>query len=116
MEYIDKEDRPWGCFYVIHEESSYKLKRIEVNPTHKLSYQYHKKRSETWVIINGSGVVTINGKEKEVCVGDTVIIAKEAKHRIENTSKEKLIFLEVQTGEYFGEDDITRINDDYGRK
>ena len=115
MRYIEKEERPWGRFYVIHDEVNYKIKRIEVNPGQRLSYQYHKKRSEAWTIVSGSAIVTINGDEKQLNVGETVFIPQGAKHRVENKSNNKLEFIEVQTGSYFGEDDIVRIQDDYNR-
>tara|TARA_B100000902_G_C27078143_1_gene797501 strand:+ start:549 stop:899 length:351 start_codon:yes stop_codon:yes gene_type:complete len=109
------EKRPWGCFLVIHDEPNYKIKRIEVDPGERLSYQYHKKRSEAWTIICGDGLITLNGVEKDFSNGDTILIPKGAKHRIENRGSEKLIFIEVQTGSYFGEDDIVRVEDDYNR-
>ena len=115
MKYIEVEKRPWGLFYVIHDEQNYKLKRIEVNSNHRLSYQYHQKRSETWIIIEGEATVTIEGKIQKYYKGQTVIIPKEAKHRVENNHPNKLVFIEVQTGSYFGEDDIIRIADDYKR-
>ena len=115
MYFIESEVRPWGSFYVIHDEVNYKIKRIEVNPGQRLSYQYHKKRSEAWTIVSGSAIVTINGDEKQLNVGETVFIPQGAKHRVENNSKNKLEFIEVQTGSYFGEDDIVRIQDDYNR-
>ena len=107
--------RPWGRYFVLDINSGYKIKRIEVNPKARLSYQYHKKRSETWVIIQGEGVVTIEGKNKNIYQGDTIIIPINSKHRIENTGNNKLIFIEVQTGTYVGEDDIIRVEDDYNR-
>ena len=113
--YIDKDSRPWGEYYVIHDEKKYKIKRIEVNPSSRLSYQYHNGRAETWIIINGKAKVLIDGFSKEVKSGDTVLIPRKSKHRIENISNETLIFNEIQTGEYFDEDDIVRIDDDYNR-
>lgn len=115
FKYIYKENRPWGCFFVIHDQKDYKLKRIEVNPNEKLSYQFHNKRSEAWTIIEGEGNVTIDDKVFKVKQGDTLTIKKLSKHRIHNTSQKVLIFIEVQTGEYFGEDDIVRIEDQYNR-
>jgi len=115
MKYIESEIRPWGKYFVIHNESHYKLKRIEVNPGGRLSYQYHHKRSECWTVVSGSGVFTLNDIPKEISYGDSVIIPKMAKHRIYNNSDKTLILIEVQTGEYFGEDDIIRIEDDYKR-
>ena len=113
--FIESEKRPWGSFYVVHDEKEYKIKRIEVLPGKRLSYQFHYKRSESWTIIDGSGKITLNDKVINYSKGDNIFIPKEMKHRIENTGKEKTVFIEVQTGEYFGEDDIVRIEDDYNR-
>ena len=112
---IEKVNRPWGCFYVLHDEPSYKLKRIEVKIGERLSYQYHRKRSEAWTIVEGIGSITLDGLIKNYKKGETIKIAKGVKHRIENIGKEKLVLIEVQTGTYFGEDDIVRISDDYNR-
>jgi|TARA_X000000368_G_scaffold416993_1_gene412206 mannose-6-phosphate isomerase len=113
---IESEERPWGRFFVIHNENNYKLKRIEVDPGGRLSYQYHNKRSEAWTIVEGAGTITLNGKIKEYTKGQTVLIPQGIKHRIENKEINKLVFIEVQTGTYFGEDDIVRVEDDYNRK
>ncbi len=115
MKYIEKEERPWGRYYVIHDEQNYKVKRIEVEPGQRLSYQYHKKRSETWVIVKGKGIVIIDEKKQNVSEGETILIQKKSRHRIENISDDQLVFIEVQTGTYFGEDDIVRLSDDYNR-
>ena len=115
MNYLEKVERPWGRYYVIHEETKYKLKKIEVESGQRLSYQYHNKRSETWIVIEGNALVTINDDTKDYKQGETIIIPSKAKHRVENRSNSLLIFIEVQTGSYFGEDDIIRLNDDYGR-
>ena len=112
---IESEERPWGRFFVLHDELNYKLKRIEVDPGGRLSYQYHKRRSESWTIVEGVGTVTLEGKVKEYTEGQTVLIPQGAKHRIENKGIEKVVFIEVQTGTYFGEEDIVRIEDDYNR-
>jgi mannose-6-phosphate isomerase len=112
---IEYEERPWGRFYVIHDQPNYKLKRIEVNPASRLSYQYHHKRSEAWTIIDGIARVTIDDITNDFQKGDTILIPRLSKHRVENKSNKLLIFIEVQTGEYFGEDDIVRIKDDYKR-
>lgn len=116
MNYIEKVDRPWGKFYVIRDELNYKLKIIEVNSGHRLSYQYHKKRTESWTIVEGYGTLKLDGKNIELQSGDNIKIPKNAKHRITNNGLKKLVFIEVQTGTYFGEDDIVRIEDDYNRK
>jgi len=112
---IESEERPWGRFYVLHDEPNYKLKRIEVDPGGRLSYQYHYKRSEAWTIVEGLASITLDGEKIDIKVGQTIIIPKGAKHRIENNTKKKVVFIEVQTGTYFGEDDIVRIQDDYNR-
>ena len=111
----EKEERPWGKFFVLHDENSYKLKRIEVNPGGRLSYQYHHKRSEAWTIVEGIGTITLDGIVSQYQKGDTILIPQGVKHRIENKGREKVVFIEVQTGSYFGEDDIVRIEDDYNR-
>ena len=112
---IESEERPWGRFFVIHDQPKYKLKRIEVDPGGRLSYQYHHKRSEAWTIIDGVGDITLNGVTKEYKVGETILIPQGVKHRIENKKSEKVVFIEVQTGTYFGEDDIVRYEDKYSR-
>ncbi len=113
---IEKEERPWGRFFVLHDEPNYKLKRIEVDPGGRLSYQYHYKRSEAWTIVEGSATITLNGITTDYKAGQTILIPKENKHRIENKTNQKVVLIEVQTGSYFGEDDIVRIEDDYNRK
>jgi len=112
---INNSERPWGRYFVIEENHKYKIKRIEVHPKGRLSYQYHMKRAESWTIIEGQGIVTIDGVEKKVTAGESIKIYREAKHRIQNTGDSVLVFIEVQTGTYFGEDDIVRIEDDYNR-
>ena len=113
--YLESEERPWGRYFVLHDEPSYKLKRIEVDPGGKLSYQYHYKRSEAWTIVDGVGTITLDGVVKAYQSGETIIIPQGTKHRIENTTENKVVFIEVQTGSYFGEDDIVRIDDIYNR-
>jgi len=110
-----KTIRPWGEYIILEETSSYKLKRIIIYPKQRISYQYHTKRSEIWIIVKGAGIVTLDDVENTVSYGDSIKIPLNTKHRIQNTSNENLVFIEVQTGEYFGEDDIIRIEDDYNR-
>ena len=112
---MTNELRPWGNFQVLYEENTFKIKKITVDPKSRLSYQYHDKRSELWYILSGKGIVTINDEKIELNVGSTIKINKRVKHRIENNGSENLIFIEIQTGSYFGEDDIVRIEDDYNR-
>ena len=112
---MTSENRPWGNYTVIREESNYKVKTITVEPHKRLSYQTHEKRSEYWVIVSGTGTVTLDGITSLCIAGDAFIIEQGIAHRIENTRDEPLVFIEVQLGVYFGEDDIVRIEDDFGR-
>ena len=113
MNYI--EERPWGQFENIFETSYCKVKCITVKPGGRLSYQFHYKRSERWVIVQGQAVVKIDGIEHDKSPGDAVYLPQGVKHNISNPYEENCIFIEVQTGEYFGEDDIVRLDDIYGR-
>ena len=110
-----KEERPWGTFENLLEAEYCKVKRITVYPGQRLSYQYHFKRSEVWTVVVGNPLVTIEGILPRYKPGDTIIIPAETQHRIQNATDQPVIFIEVQYGEYFGEDDIVRINDDYDR-
>lgn len=112
---LDKSDRPWGKYEVISEQETHKVKTIWVAPGKRISYQRHEKRAEHWFIIKGSGEVTIDGVVKLISAGDSVDFGIGTLHRIANTSTEEIIFVEVQTGTYFGEDDIERVEDDFGR-
>jgi mannose-6-phosphate isomerase len=110
------EERPWGKFTTILTREGCKVKEIEVKPGHKLSYQSHEKRKERWVVFEGIATVTLNERKIVLYPGDSIEIPVNAKHRVENCEKKKkLKFIEVQTGTYFGEDDIVRYDDDYGR-
>ncbi|WP_406600947.1 phosphomannose isomerase type II C-terminal cupin domain [Mangrovimonas aestuarii] len=112
---MEKEERPWGRYFVLHDEPNYKLKRIEVEPGQRLSYQYHYKRSEAWTIVQGEATITLDGEMVNYKPGETILIPVGTKHRIENQTDELVVFVEVQTGTYFGEDDIVRLEDDYNR-
>ena len=112
---LEKSERPWGRYEVLQESATYKVKSIHVNPGKRLSYQRHKQRAEHWFITAGTGEVTIDGTTSKVSAGSTVDIAINQLHRISNTGIVELIFVEVQTGTYFGEDDIERVEDDFGR-
>jgi len=110
------EKRPWGSFLILDEGENYKVKRIEVLPGKRLSYQKHARRSEHWFVTGGIAKVTLNDKEILVKTGGSLDIPTGAKHRVENPhSTEMLVFIETQTGGYFGEDDIERFDDDFGR-
>ena len=107
--------RPWGAFTVLDEGAAYKVKRIEVLPGKRLSYQKHAKRSEHWMAVAGRAKVTLNDAEIILNAGDTVDIPAGAAHRIENIGSELMVFIEIQQGTYLGEDDIQRLQDDFGR-
>lgn len=109
------DERPWGSFTVLDEAANYKVKRIEVLPQKRLSYQKHTRRSEHWMVVAGTAKVTLDGNEITIDVGGTIDVPVGAAHRIENVGPEKLIFIEIQRGAYLGEDDIQRLQDDYGR-
>ena len=112
----DESVRPWGHYDILFESDDCKVKRIKVYPGGKLSYQYHYKRNEVWTIIEGTGMFTLDGINTICAPGDTLVIPRLAKHMIENLGTEPLTFIEVQRGTYFGEDDIVRISDIYGRE
>ena len=108
--------RPWGSYTVLDEGDNYKVKRIEVLPGKRLSYQRHSRRAEHWYVVRGIAKVTLNGVDKLVNAGEAIDIAHEMAHRVENPDAEQLlVFIETQTGDYFGEDDIVRLEDDFGR-
>jgi mannose-1-phosphate guanylyltransferase len=107
--------RPWGSYTVLSDEESFKAKTIKVNPGQKLSLQRHKNRAEHWVVISGSARVTLDDKTLDLKRNDYVFIPKTSVHRMENTGTEIVEFAEVQIGDYFGEDDIERLEDDYNR-
>lgn len=109
------EDRPWGRYEVLRDEEKYKVKKISVDPGQRLSYQSHEKRSEAWIVIEGEAEVTLDDQVKTLKVGELIRIPAKAKHRVRNPGKTPLVFVEVQTGQYFGEDDIQRYSDDYNR-
>ena len=107
--------RPWGNFTVLDEGDSFKVKRIEVLPGKRLSYQKHAQRAEHWVVVEGTAKVTLDGREVLVTTGQAIDIDVGAAHRVENPGDQTLVFIEVQRGNYLGEDDIVRLQDDFGR-
>jgi mannose-6-phosphate isomerase len=109
------DQRPWGSFTVLDEADGFKVKRIEVLPGKRLSYQKHAQRAEHWVIVQGTAKVTLDDRELTLEAGQTIDIAIGAAHRVENPRDEALVFIEVQRGRYLGEDDIVRFQDDFGR-
>jgi len=108
--------RPWGSYTVLEEGSRYKIKRIMVKPSQKLSHQLHYHRSEHWIIVKGTARVTIGKTTSLVHENESTYVPKSTTHRLENPGKVPLEMIEVQNGEYVGEDDIVRFNDIYGRK
>jgi len=109
------DHRPWGYYTVLADETDHKVKRIVVYPGKRLSLQKHQKRTEHWYVVSGKGIVTLDRQRLNKKSGESVEIPHGSVHRIENTGNVDLSFIEVQTGEYFGEDDIERLEDDYGR-
>ena len=112
---LEEDSRPWGYYQVFLEEADLKLKKIVVYPGKRLSLQRHQRRSEHWFIVYGQATVTLDSKDINLEAGSSVDIPQGSFHRIMNTGRENLAFVEVQTGDYFGEDDIERVEDDYGR-
>lgn len=108
--------RPWGGYTLLEEGERYKIKRIVVNPGERLSLQMHYHRSEHWVVIKGAARVTIGDKEINIHENESVYVPKSTLHRLENPGKVPLEIIEVQNGEYVGEDDIVRVDDIYGRQ
>ncbi len=109
------DERPWGSFTVLDEGDGFKVKRIEVLPSKRLSYQKHAHRAEHWFVIKGTAQVTLNDEIIIVESGEAIDIPLGAAHRVENQGTEKMVFIEVQRGSYLGEDDIVRLQDDFGR-
>lgn len=109
------DQRPWGSFTILDEGPDYKVKRLEVLPEKRLSYQKHARRAEHWFVVRGIAKVTLNGRELLVKAGESIDIPTGTAHRVENPERETLVFIETQTGDYFGEDDIVRLEDDFGR-
>jgi mannose-6-phosphate isomerase-like protein (cupin superfamily) len=107
--------RPWGTFTVLDEGDGFKVKRIEVLPGKRLSYQKHAQRAEHWVVVQGTAKVTLDDEEIRVPAGESIDIGVGSAHRVENAGSEPLVFIEVQRGGYLGEDDIVRLQDDFGR-
>ena len=111
-----EEHRPWGFYEVLSDDrKDHKVKRITVRPGKRLSLQYHQRRSEHWVVVSGCGLVSVDGRQVKLAANDSIDIPLRAQHRIENIGDTPLVFIEVQQGEYFGEDDIVRLEDDFGR-
>lgn len=108
-------ERPWGSFTVLEEGRGYKIKRIEVNPGHRLSLQMHHHRSEHWIVVSGTAKVVCGDKESIIYQNQSTYVPQCHVHRLENPGIIPLVLIEVQNGEYLGEDDIVRFEDDYYR-
>ena len=109
------ERRPWGAYVILDDGPLAKVKRITVEPGQRLSYQRHHRRAEHWFVVAGTALVTLDGTDRELGVGECIDIPLGAAHRVTNKGDGPLVFVEVQQGDYFGEDDIVRLDDDYGR-
>ncbi|MCH8863061.1 MAG: phosphomannose isomerase type II C-terminal cupin domain [Proteobacteria bacterium] len=107
--------RPWGHYDVLTSTPDHQVKTITVAPGQRLSLQMHDRRSEHWVIVRGEAIATLDGRDVLLGVGDHIFIGVGSAHRMANPGPEPLVFIEVQIGDYFGEDDIVRIEDDFGR-
>jgi mannose-6-phosphate isomerase len=109
-------ERPWGNYTVLDDDApDHKVKRLVVHPGKRLSYQRHSKRAEHWFIVAGTAQVTIDGVVTELHPGDSIDIPLEGAHRVANAGDTDVVLIEVQHGSYFGEDDIVRLEDDFGR-
>ncbi len=114
-ENMEEVTKPWGSYTNLLDEDYTKVKKIVVKPGQSPSYQYHYKRSEVWIIVKGVCTVRYNDILKDYGVGDTINISRLGKHQPINNGTEDVVFIEVQLGTYFGEDDIVRLEDKYGR-
>lgn len=111
----ESDTRPWGHYVVLDDRPGHKVKRITVSPQRRLSYQKHQHRSEHWFVVAGRGLAVLDGAEHALAAGQAIDIPAGAAHRMCNPGDQPLVFVEVQHGTYFGEDDITRLEDDFGR-
>lgn len=111
----NREDRPWGSFFILEDSCAAKVKRLLVNPGQRLSLQSHKHRDEHWVIVRGVARVTLDDETKDLAYGEHVFVKRGTRHRIACAGDEPVEIIEVQTGESFAEEDIIRYSDDYGR-
>jgi mannose-6-phosphate isomerase-like protein (cupin superfamily) len=112
---IHSETRPWGVFHVLDEQPGFKVKRITVAAGGRLSLQSHKHRSEHWTVVKGHATVTVDAMVLLMTRGQSIDIPLGAKHRLENFAQDEVEIIEVQFGDYLGEDDIIRFADAYAR-
>ncbi len=112
---MERGDRPWGYYLVLHEDTGYKVKQFVVIPGNRLSLQRHRQRAEHWQVVRGEAAVTCGNEIVRLLPGGSIDIPLGTPHRVQRTGMENLVVIEVQMGEYVGEDDIERFEDDYGR-
>ena len=112
---MDFDQRPWGNYKILLTERDCQVKRIEILPHARFSLQKHARRAERWIVIAGSGVATVGKKKRPVSPGSYIEVPRGEVHRMENTGEKPLVFIEVQNGDYLGEDDIVRLEDDFHR-
>ena len=121
QEYLEIGNRPWGQYFVLEDKQNFKVKRIVVKPGMRLSLQSHEKRSEHWMVVQGEATFEVRVGNQENWVnkyhpGEYAFVPRQIKHRISNQGVEDAIIIEVQFGDYTGEDDIKRFEDDFGRQ
>ena len=112
---MERGDRPWGYYLVLHEDAGYKVKQFVVRPGSRMSLQRHRRRAEHWQVVRGEASVTCGEEIVRLLPGESIDIPLGVLHRVESIGTENLVVIEVQMGEYVGEDDIERFEDDYGR-
>ena len=112
---VESEERPWGSWHVIDVGEGFKVKRIHVTKGSRLSLQVHEHRSEHWVVISGTATATVDAEVTQLHPGQSIDVPLGARHRLANDGHDELVVVEVQLGSYTGEDDIVRLEDDYGR-
>jgi len=112
---METDYRPWGYYSVLADEPDHKVKRIVVHSGRRFSLQRHLKRDEHWYVVSGTGAATLDTDEVPLGPGSSLDVPRRTVHRLRNTGPDDLVFIEIQTGDYFGEDDIERMEDDYGR-
>lgn len=112
----ETHSRPWGSYSTLEEGNGYKIKRIEVKPGHRLSLQMHHHRSEHWIVVSGTARVICGDQQEILSANQSTYVPQCTTHRLENPGVINLVLIEVQNGEYLGEDDIIRFQDDYTRQ
>lgn len=113
---VVSEHRPWGSFTILGDYPDCKTKRLDILPGKRSSLQSHRHRTEHWIVVEGRALITLNERVVEKKAGETVSVPCGTLHRIENPGCNMLSIIEVQLGDYFGEDDIVRYEDDFGRE